>query len=251
MNEDKETSEEYYNRYSEYLKLMYSPTIPKDENSRSGYDESSREYIDSLVAGTKVPSMFISINERDIKYNTFGNIRVVVSEDRVVAINKISNIKLKVPSEEDPTKYELEEQNITLTYSFKKNQNDYQLYYLSAETYFDDDEEITSNDDLKQVYDYSKLNSLTQANIDDITNNTKQNVMYLTSNYNNYVVGHANGIVINDGLLVTTWSFIEEALINAQYITVVDSNNTAHQLDGIVTVNIDSNIVKIIFFITV
>ncbi len=242
MNEDEETPEEYYNRHEEYLKLRYSPSIPKDKNSTSGYDESSREYLDDLVSGTIIPSMFISINELDIKYNTYGNIRVVSSKDRIIAINNIENVKIKVESEEDPTKYELEETNITLTYHFKKNKTDYQLYYLTAETYSEDEDEVVIKSDLEDIYDCSKLNELTQANIDNITNVAKENVMYLTSNYNNYVVGNANAIVINQGLLATTWQFIEQALINAQYITIVDSYNVAHQLDGIVTVNIDSNI---------
>ncbi len=84
MNGDKETPEEYYNRHTEYLKLRYSPTIPKDGTTTSGFDENSREYLDDLVSGTIVPSMFISINELDVNYNNYGNIRVVESDDRMI-----------------------------------------------------------------------------------------------------------------------------------------------------------------------
>lgn len=242
MNEDEETPEEYYNRHKEYLKLRYAPKIPKDENSFTGYDEKSQEYKDDLVSGAVVPNLFLTINELKIKYNTFGDIRVVETDGGMLAISNIPNIKLKVASTDNPKEYELQETNLSLLYYFKKNGTDYQLYYLSGETYNDETEEITSNSDLNLAYDYSKLNSLTQTDIDNVTNIGKENVMYLTSNYNNYVVGHANAIVINKGLLVTTWSFIEEALINAQYITIIDSNNNTHQLDGIVTANINSDL---------
>ena len=242
MNEDEETPEEYYNRHKEYLKLRYAPKIPKDENSYTGYDEKSQEYKDDLVSGAVVPNLFLTINELKIKYNTFGDIRVVETAGGMLAISNIPNIKLKVASTENPKEYELQETNLSLLYYFKKNGTDYQLYYLSGETYNDETDEITSKSDLNLAYDYSKLNSLTQADIDNVTNIGKENVMYLTSNYNNYVVGHANAIVINKGLLVTTWSFIEEALINAQYITIIDSNNNTHQLDGIVTANINSDL---------
>lgn len=242
MNEDEETPEEYYNRHKEYLKLRYAPKIPKDENTFSGYDEKSQEYKDDLVSGAVVPSLFLTINELKIKYNTFGDIRVVETDGGMLAVSSIPNIKLKVASTENPKEYELQETNLTLFYYFKKNGTDYQLYYLSGETYTDESDEITSRSNLNLAYDYSKLNSLTQADIDNVTNIAKENVMYLTSNYNNYVVGHANAIVINKGLLVTTWSFIEEALTNAQYITIIDSNNNTHQLDGIVTANINSDI---------
>lgn len=243
MNDDEETPEEYYNRHKEYLKLRYAPTIPKDKKTSSGLDEDSKEYKDDLVSGLVVPSLFLTINELKIKYNTYGNIRVVeTADDGMLAINNIPNVKMKVASSEDPRKYELEETNLTLFYYFKKNKTDYQLYYLSGETYTNEDDQPTASSNLNLAYDYSKLNSLTQANIDNVANISKQNVMYLTSNYNNYVVGHANAIVINQGLLVTTWQFLEQALINAQYIAIVDSNNIAHQLDGIVTVNINSNL---------
>ena len=242
MNEDEETHEEYYNRHKEYLKLRYAPKIPKDENSFTGYDEKSQEYKDDLVSGAVVPNLFLTINELKIKYNTFGDIRVVETDGGMLAISNIPNIKLKVASTDNPKEYELQETNLSLLYYFKKNGTDYQLYYLSGETYNDEADEITSNSNLNLAYDYSKLNSLTQTDIDNVTNIGKENVMYLTSNYNNYVVGHANAIVINKGLLVTTWSFIEEALINAQYITIIDSNNNTHQLDGIVTANINSDL---------
>ena len=242
MNEDEETPEEYYNRHKEYLKLRYAPNIPKDKKTSSGLDENSKEYKDDLVSGLVVPSLFLTINELKIIYNTYGDIRVVSTDDGMLAINNIPNVKMKVASSEDPREYELEETNLTLFYYFKQQGNDYRLYYLSGETYTDEEDEPTSSSNLNLAYDYSKLNSLTQANIDNVTNISKQSVMYLTSNYNNYVVGHANAIVINQGLLVTTWQFIEQALINAQYISIVDSNNIAHQLDGIVTVNINSNL---------
>ena len=242
MNEDEETPEEYYNRHKEYLKLRYAPTIPKDKSTSSGLDENSKEYKDDLVSGLVVPSLFLTINELKIKYNTYGDIRVVETDDSMIAVNNIPNVKMKVASSENPREYKLEETNLTLIYRFKKNGTDYQLYYLSGETYDEDQDNIEISSSSNLSYDYTQLNNLTQANIDNVANISKQNVMYLTSNYNNYVVGHANAIVTNQGLLVTTWQFLEQALINAQYITIVDSNNIAHQLDGIVTVNINSNL---------
>ena len=91
MNEDEETPEEYYNRHKEYLKLRYAPKIPKDENSYTGYDEKSQEYKDDLVSGAVVPNLFLTINELKIKYNTFGDIRVVETAGGMLAISNIPN----------------------------------------------------------------------------------------------------------------------------------------------------------------
>ena len=40
----------------------------------------------------------------------------------------------------------------------------------------------------------------------------------------------ANGFFINNGLIVTTWNFIEKSLIEAQYIIVKDSTIINYQL---------------------
>lgn len=71
----------------------------------------------------------------------------------------------------------------------------------------------------------------------------KDNIVYLDGIYNSSSVVSANGIFINDGLVLTTWSFLEKALINAQDLTIRDNYGVNYKLDGIVTINMESNLV--------
>lgn len=258
MGEDEETAEEYYNRHQEYLGMRYAPDIPLDDTTLSGYDETSQEFADDLVSGISVPSLFLQLNELDPIYTSYGDIRITSVDNGIIARITLPNVKMKVENEANQQEYTREKTNLILYYYFKELNGEYKLYYLlgestnSLEEYM---ENKTSNEtsntvnttdeyesDLRNIYNFSKVDSLTQSNIDNIINKNKANIMILNSYYNNYVVGTANGIVINEGLVVTTWSFIEDALINAQYITIKDSNGKSLEIEGIVTVNIDSDL---------
>ena len=58
FNNTNESSEDYYKRHQEYLRLRYNPKVPEDESTFTGLDENSQEYKDDLVSGITVPSMF-------------------------------------------------------------------------------------------------------------------------------------------------------------------------------------------------
>ena len=85
---------------------------------------------------------------------------------------------------------------------------------------------------------------MTQEELDNVYNQNVKNIVYFNAYYNNYIVGSANGFFISDGLVVTTWNFLEKALINAQYITM-SSNNKVYEIEGIVTANPETNVAVI------
>ena len=58
------------------------------------------------------------------------------------------------------------------------------------------------------------------------------------------VVASANGFFISDNIVVTTWSFLENALINGQYITA-SINNNIFEIEGIVTANVEADVAVI------
>lgn len=258
MGEGEETAEEYYNRHQEYLGMRYAPDIPLDDTTLSGYDEYSQEYSDDIVSGTSVPGMFLIFDELKITYNSYGNIRVVKTDNGVISSIALPNVKMKVESEENPKEYTEEKTNLVIYYYYKQLNNEYKLYYVMGETVDSLEDTLSSEEsnesgngvsvndadasDLRNIYDFSKIDNLSQDSINNISNNNKSNLMILNSYYNNYLIGTANGVVIKEGIVVTTWSFIEDALINAQYITLKDGNGTSYELDGIITVNLDSDL---------
>lgn len=261
FNNKNESSEEYYKRHQEYLNMAAYNTFPKDKNSSSGYDESIANSSYAFVSGFAVPSMFLEFNELGIQYSYYGDIRYSINENLIMSSISLPNVKMKEESSSNPMQYNIVETNLVITYYFLKINNEYKLCYLFGETgeelaeYFTELEsaetrntmQIASSYDsnLKEIYDYSKLDAMSENEINNIYDSNKDNIVIFNSYYNNYSVASANGFFINDGLIITTWNFIEKSLTDAQFVAVKDSNGKNYEIDGIVTANPDTDVVVI------
>lgn len=256
-NNKDESSENYFKRHRDYLKLRYNPEIPKDENTSTGFDESSQEYEDDILSGLSVPSMFLMLSELDVKYNSYGDIRVsVVSDEAVVSTIKLSNVIMKQQNATDKTKYDYIQTDLTMYYYFKRLNDEYKLLYLYGETNNDIEEYISKseeksgeltkdpdyNSQLSNVYDFSKANMISDSTLSQIYNENKDKIVFLNSVYNLGTVTSANGFFITDNLIVTTSNYIEKSLIKAQDIIISDSSGEVYELDGIVTMNLENDI---------
>lgn len=255
FNNYTESNEDYYKRHKDYLDMGLYNIFPRDENSDSGYDESVLGYNFAIVSGLAVPSLFLQFDELGVIYNNYGDIRITEVDSLNIIISSIFLPKVKIKEESllEPRKYDIVETNLLITYYFMKIGDEYKLAYLYGEAddeldeYFTELENTESkstmqvansyDSNLKEMYDYSKLEAMTNEQINNIHYDNSDNVVILNSYYNNYSVASANGFFINDGLIVTTWNFLEESLSNAQYIAIKDSNGTPYLLDGIVTAN--------------
>ncbi len=261
FNNTDESSENYYKRHKDWLDLRYNPKVPKDDNNPLGLDTSSQEYQDDLVSGLAIPQIFNQANEMGLLYNSYGDIRVTFNDDVIISSITLPNVKIKEQSKEDPMKYDYIETNYIMYYYYKKLNDEWKLYYLYGEStdevnnYFSGIESSETKGSmaiapsyeskLGTVYDFSKLERMTEEELNNIYNTNINNIVYLNSYYNNMVVTSANGFFIGNGLVVTTWNFIEKSLINAQYITVKDSNLNTFEIDGIVTANPTTDVVVI------
>lgn len=257
-NNTDESSEEYYRRHQDYLQLRYNPEVPKNESSSTGLDENSQEFKDDLVSGITIPSMFLILDELEILYNSIGEIRISKTENAVMSMVSLPNITIKEESKEDPMEYETKKTNLILYYYFKELNGEYKLYYLMGGTteslneYFGEVETAEDktvmqvapvhNANLKEIYDYSKLDAITEDSINEIYSNNSKNIVVLNSYYNNMNVASANGFFINDGLIVTTWNFIEKSLIDAQYLAIKDNQGNNLNIEGIVIANPETDI---------
>lgn len=250
-NSENESSEDYYKRHKDYLELRYNPDIPKNANSE--LDKDSQEYKDDIVSGISVPGMFLKLNELDIKYNSYGRVKVAVVDDKeVISSITLKNIKMKKQSNQDPMKYDIVKTDLKMYYFFKKLNEEYKLFYLYGETNDDLESNIneekrtsTTNEDydskLENVYDFSKAKAITDETLKNIYNENKSKVVFLNSLYNSEIITSANGFFINEGLIITTYNFVEKSLVGAQDIIISDTQGIAYELDGIVTMNADND----------
>ena len=257
-NKDDESSEEYYERRHDFLDLRYNPIVPKSDEYRSGLDETSKEYQDDILSGISLPGMFNTIDKLNIRYNTIDKIRVNVSDDVIISVVSLPQVNMKEEDKNNPMNYVNTKTNLIMYYYFKKLDGNYKLYYLFGETtdelneYFSEVEDSESSKalsikrkydtELNNVYDFSKLSILTNTKLNEIYDNNKNNLVMINSYYNTSINSVANGILINDGLVLTTWSFLNKALLNSQGITIRNSDGNTLAVDGVVTINPTSDV---------
>ena len=249
-NSKDEGNEEYYKRHQDYLDLALYNHYKKEGTDNKNYADMFVN-VSSIV----VPSMFSQMNSLGLVYNNYKDIRVNTIDDLVIASITLTNVSMNA---EDNTKREYTKINndIVMYYYYVKVNNEYYLAYIYGEitdevtNYLEKLEEneikkvaVTSYaSDATSVYNYDKLNNMPKNNIVNTYLKNKDNILYLDALYNTSSVGSANGIFINDGLVLTTWSFLEKALINAQDISIRDNYGVNYKLDGIVTINVESNL---------
>ena len=252
-----EGSENYYKRYKDYLNLRYAPEIPKDTDSFTGLDENSQEYKDDLLSGISLPNMFDKLNELEIKYNSYGEIRTsIIDENNIVSSITLSDIRMKEQDYENPMEYNTVKCDLTIYYYFKKLNNEYKLLYLYSETndeienYIEQSEEkegeLSKDSDydsnLEEIYDFTKAEAITDEQLSKIYNENNSKIVFLQSLYNTGINAKANGFFISEGLIVTTYNYIEQSLLKSQNIVISDSLGNVYQLEGLVTMDEQNDI---------
>ena len=255
-----ETDEEYYKRHREYLNLGAYNFFPYDKE-KGEYDDSYPNSSYAFVSEFAVPSMFLQFDEVVEDYGYFGDVFVSTTDDEnnlIISSIALPNVTMKLENKDVPMKYDSVKENLVITYFFVKIKDKYALAYLygeygdDLETYFTNVEDSENKNvtnmapsyesNLSSIYDFSKLNAISNDKINKIYNNNKNNIVIISSYYNNYLVSNGNGFFITDGLVVTTWNFIENALKDAQYFVIKDDFGKVYELDGVVTVNIESDL---------
>ena len=201
--------------------------------------------------------MFLKINELGINYNSYGEIRVsVIDESKVISTITLSGVTIKEEDKEDPMKYNTVKTDLKMYYYFKKLDNEYKLLYLYGESNDDVQEYIEKSNEqsgqlskdsdydsmLRDIYNFSKADAITDDILLSIYNANRSKIVFLDSTYNTGIVTSANGFFINEGLILTTYNYIENSLMKAQNIIISDSLGNTYDLDGVVTINLENDI---------
>ena len=254
-NNAEESAESYIKRKKTFGEMRYQPEIPTLENGE--LDLNSEEALDESFTSYIIPNFFLLIDNFDIDYKQFDNIEVAIVDDGFIGVATLDNIKMKVADEEKPKEFKIIEADLKLYYLFKEYKGKYYLYYMygeydnSLEKY---NEEIANEEysgvhginlydsKWRELYDFSNVNKLTKQDLQKIYNNSKNNIVIFNAMYDQSSIASANGMFINEDLVVTTWSYLEKALLRANSLTVKDANDNYLTIDGVVTIDVDKDL---------
>lgn len=254
-NNTNETAEDYIKRKNEFGNMRYQPDIPLDENGE--LDMNSDEFWKSFTTSYVLSEMFITFNDLEAIYKQFDEVVVIKTADGFISLITLNNVKLNVSDEEEPMKFKTIEANLKIYYIFLENNGEYQIYYMFGEF---DDEVATFNQEVKEqeyrglnsvidnrskfssMYDYSKLDNLSDDTVKKIFADNKSKIVLLNTMDNQNISNAGTGFYIDEDLVVTTWSYLEKSLLSGSYITAKDGKNNTLNVEGVVTVDIDNDI---------
>ena len=144
--------------------------------------------------------------------------------------------------------------NLIINYYFKLINGDYKLERINIENkdnivnYLGDSKSSEKANEIiaskKYIsndsnYDYTKLKNLTDSNIKEIYNKNSKNIVLLNTIAYSAIVNRATGFFISNGVIVTSWSYLQNSFIQGQTIVVSDIYDNTYKIDGLVT--LDSN----------
>ena len=216
-------------------------------------DKKSNILINSLVTED------FSINYNNFVYKITDKISldyktIVASEVLDNGANTVSIVTLGDASLNNDKTYK----TMILNYYFLQDNNNYKLDKISIELkeeILDYNSELVNNEKPKEIvanskyisknsnYDYSKLNAISDNSIKNIYTKNVNNILLLKTISKSAITNRAVGFFISNGVITTSWSFLQSAFMNNQSILISDINTNNYQIDGVVAIDTVNDIV--------
>ncbi len=252
-NENTEfTVENYMYRKQALQEMCYEPDIPEDEDGNLDMD--SEEFSDNFAVAYFVGGLFKNIARNTPTYKRIGQPIVTKMGETYLSTIAIKDFEYDDYEEENPMEIVRSTTDIIFYFQFKKLDGVWKLSYANAHNSEDTDqyfEEYAEQDnstsykietdlsDVKDLFDLTKLNQVSDAKWNSLYKQNMKNSVILNANYLGNITHTANGFYLRKGIVVTTWSFIQSALQDSQFIAILDANGKTHILDGLVYINED------------
>ena len=192
-----------------------------------------------------------SINDRlNISYQSLFARDVVDNGDYVIATVTFKNATInntKVDSgsisyfySKETDKYLLEKINIETSKSISD--------FTSKTKTSEKPDEINASSKFASTnpeYNYDKLNNLKESDISKIYEANKENIVMLNTISNQATVNRATGFFISDGVIATSWSYLENSFMIGDTIIVSDVLNNTYKCVGLVAMDTENDIAVI------
>lgn len=192
-----------------------------------------------------------SINDRlNISYQSLFARDVVDNGDYIIATVTFKNATInntKVDSgsisyfySKETDKYLLEKINIETSKSISD--------FTSKTKTNEKPDEINASSKFASTnpeYNYDKLNNLKESDISKIYEANKENIVMLNTISNQATVNRATGFFISDGVIATSWSYLENSFMIGDTIIVSDVLNNTYKCVGLVAMDTENDIAVI------
>jgi len=213
---------------SEYTKYMY---FDKTDGAKT-------------LAGTIFrDTYFQELQKYNISGGYISNVKTVPFDEDVLAFAYVKDAKVNGKDNE-----------IVLTYWLKKVDGEYKIYYpwITVASKLDDffnkiAQEEGAGDIIGSSYNGLSLEKDKAEYVDDellkeLYQNNSNKVVQITGLKDNGINMYGSGFFIREGIVVTTWSLIQEFLTDSSFMYVNDVKGNTYNVEGIVAVQTDYDV---------
>ena len=232
------------------VKNMINIVISNKDEETKKKEYTDHMYIDKndgakTLAGTIFRDTYFSeLNKYKITGGYISDVKTVPFNDDVLAFAYIKDAKVNNKDNE-----------VVLTYWLKKDNGDYKVYYpwitvgSKLEDFF---EKLAKEEDSGDVVGTS-YNSLSLENdgtkyVDDdvlksLYQSNKNKVVQITGMADTGSNMYGSGFYLSEGIVVTTWSLLQQFLTDSNYIYVNDVTGNTYNVEGIIAAQVDYDVV--------
>lgn len=245
--DDKSSDEKEKNKINEQNVGQYSKDITKDMFDGNPSKQTKEHITKDFIINYKERSY--KLGEVEIDYDDLTLEEVTDNTEYIISTIVVESAKVN-----NKDQYE----QLVINYYFIIDNEEYKLQriniedkksitnYLNKTRQEEKPNEIVagnkyiSND---SNYDYSKFDKLTDKEVKTIYNNNSKNIVMLNTISYSATVNRATGFFISPGVIVTSWSYLQNSFMQGQTIIVSDIDDNTYKINGVVTLDFNSDIV--------
>lgn len=234
-------------KYSkELLKITFS-----DKNNNEIIQElvnnmhfSNDNGFDTLTGSIFIQSFVEQVKEYDIKLNYIKDIKTVVFNDT----DRMVFIYLPL------CEVNGEEQDVVVAFWLKSNDGiEFKLFYpwITVDEQLDNYYKDLTKSEEQGINIGGTFNQMTTSSNEEVSNEelqmlydaNKDSVVQITGMSSTGSNAYGSGFIIREGIVVTTWSLFLQLLTESNYMFVNDVNGNTYDIVGVVSAQIDYDIV--------
>ena len=247
------------------LKYSMGENQKSEDNKESDFIEISKTITPYIFSSNKFNSIISSVSSKDfnisyqgvtynleskfnIKYNELISNEATYNGEYIIV-----NVSLKDATINSGKKYE----EVLVDYYYKKNKEKYELEkvnvkpkeevsnYIESISKDENSDGVVSTKKYASIdpsYDYSSLNSLSKKDLDSIYKANLKNVVIFNTMTGSTITNNATGFFISNGVVATSWSYLQASFMNSSTIAINDINNNFYTCDGVVAIDVSNDI---------
>ncbi len=202
---------------------------------------SSSNGFDTLTSLAMIDLFLSEIDSLNINFEYVKLIRTIENKEGTITVSYFPNAVV-----------DDQEQDFVLMLFLKKEQGQYKVFMPwyskgeSLEEYFNNLGKAEDNDEeLGGTYRSLSLgdNTIDEESLKSLYDSRLGSNVTISALSDGGTNKYGNGFYLRKGLIVTTWSLFLEILNNSDFIYVTDSEKNSYNIEGIVTANVEYDVV--------